>query len=622
MQKITFSIALTLLGILLIHSQSLSRVKTSPYKRTSLEVEGLYFNVSQAGNNTELSGIGCTVFREKYLISSNKRYGFARSYKNKETGMPNNNIFCSDILYNNNLDMPLVFSKILNSKREQGGLTFNPAGDKIYFTRSKADDSQSFSLYKADLNMDSKYYWDNVEELSINDDSFSIETPFISKGDGTTIYFSSNKPGGYGGYDLYAAEISKSGHVVKMRNLGPTINTEKDEKYPFMDERGKYFYFSSNGYQGYGNFDVYRASVKQQGFANISNMGNSLNTPSDDVAFYLLDDINGYISSNEVGNKNDFNVYKFKMIPIVQKVTLNIFDLKNNKPLAGVDVVVTDEYDEVVAETTTDESGRVKYKGSLLNEYAVKIAKSQYVSQEDVFSLKNNNKGENKHEKVYVMKQYPLVAKVVNGKTKERIGESIVSIYNKDKQLLGQFRTGVEGTFKLSDAPNAPFYISVENNGYYVSEDKIESDLTQGGSLFKEIQLFEEETKIVEDAVVVGDEKFDVIAVENILFDFDKATIKDESKVTLQKVYNLLKGKNTINITINAHTDTKGSDGYNNKLSEVRALSVYNYLITEGINADRITYKAYGESVPVVACTNCTEEEDAQNRRVEFVIQN
>ncbi|MCB9425972.1 MAG: OmpA family protein [Flavobacteriales bacterium] len=621
MQKITFSTVLLLVGTFFIYSQSLSRLETAPYEKRSLDIKGLYFNVSDAGNNSELSEIGCAVFREKYLITSNKKRGFARSYKNSETGMPNNNIFCSDILYNNNLDIPLVFSKILNSKHEQGGLTFNPEGNKIYFTRSKADDSQSFSLYKADLNVDSKYYWDNLEELSINDDSFSIETPFISKGDGSKIYFSSNKPGGYGGYDLYVAEVSKSGHIVKMKNLGPTINTDKDEKYPFMDEKGKYFYFSSNGYEGYGNYDVYRASVKEQTFTNVSNMGNSLNTPSDDVAFYLLDETNGYVSTNEIENKNDFNVYKFRMIEIAQKVTVDIVDLKDGKPLAGVNVLITDEYDEVVKRTTTDESGKIKYKGSLLKEYSIKIEKPNYVNQEDVFTLEHNNKGQNEHELLFKMKEYPLVAQIIDGDTKESVGESVVSIFNKDKELLGKFKTGAEGSFRLSDAPNAPFYISVENDGYYVSENIIENDLTNGSSMNKTLEVYKVEAEIVKDAVVVGNETFDVIAVEDIFFDFDKATIKEESKVTLHKVYNLLKAKNEMHIVINAHTDSNGSVGYNDKLSQVRALAVYNHLISEGISADRISYKAYGESKPLVKCADCTDEQDAKNRRVEFVIQ-
>lgn len=620
MQKNTLSVALLFIGSLFVQSQSLSRLETAPFEKTSLDIEGMYFNVNDAGNNSELSEIGCTVFREKYLITSNKKRGFVRSYKNAETGLPNTNIFCSDILYNNNLDIPLVFSKILNSKREQGSLTFSPDGETIYFTRSKEDDAKSFSLYKADLNVDSKYYWENMEELSINEDDFSIETPFVGKSDVSTIYFSSNKPGGYGGYDLYKADISKSGHIVNMRNLGPTVNSEKDEKYPFMGDKGKYLYFSSNGYEGYGNYDVYRVSVREEGYVNLSNMGNSLNTVSDDVAFYLLDDKNGYISTNEVDDKNDFNVYKFNIVEIVQDVSIDVVDIRDGKPLSGVEVLITNEYDEVIKETKTNQLGQVSYKGSLLSEYAIKIAKPNYVNKEEMFVLSNNNSGENKHNLKFELKEYPFIASVVDGDTKQKVTESVVSIYNKDKHLVGTFKTGAEGTFKLSETPNAPFYITVANEGYYVSENKIDENLSKGNSLTKKIEVYKVEAEIVKDAIVVDNETFDAISVENILFDFDKATIKDESLITLHKVLNLLKAKRDVKITINAHTDTKGSVGYNNKLSEVRALAVYNHLISKGIDVDRIDYKAYGESTPVVKCMSCTDEQNAKNRRVEFVV--
>lgn len=620
MQKNTLSVAFLLLGSLFVQSQSLSRLETTPFEKTSLDIEGMYFNVNDAGNNSELSEIGCAVFREKYLITSNKKRGFARSYKNDETGLPNNNIFCSDILYNNNLDIPLVFSKILNSKREQGSLTFSPSGETIYFTRSKEDDAKSFSLYKADLNVDSKYYWDNMEELSINDDVFSIETPFVGKSDASTIYFSSNKPGGYGGYDLYKADISKSGHVVNMRNLGPTVNSSKDEKYPFMDEKGKYLYFSSNGYEGYGNYDVYRASVRENDFANLSNMGNSLNTVSDDVAFYLLDEYNGYVSTNEIDDKNDFNVYKFNIVEIVQDVSIDVVDLRDGKPLGQVDVIITDEYGEVIKETKTNHLGKVSYKGSLLSEYDIKISKPNYVNKEEVFVLSNNNSGENKHNLKFELKEYPFVASIIDGDTKQKVAESVVSIYNKDKELVGTFKTGEEGTFRLSETPNTPFYIAIKNNGYYESENKIEENISKGSSLHRELKVYKEEAEIVKDAVVVDDKKFDAISVENILFDFDKATIKEESLVTLHKVLNLLKAKSEMKIIINAHTDTKGSVGYNNKLSEVRALAVYNHLIGKGIAVERIEYKAYGESTPMIKCTSCTDDQNAKNRRVEFVV--
>ena len=621
MRKITLGLCVFIFGTTLSFAQSLSRLNSTPFEKTKLQIEGMYFDVSDTGNNSELSEIGCTVFRNKYLITSNKKRGFAHSHKNSETGLPNNNIFCADILYNNDLDVPLVFSKVLNSREEQGGLTFSVDGNTIYFTRSKEDDSNLFSLYKADLNLDYKYYWENIEELRINSDEYSIETPFIGKSNASKIYFSSNKSGGYGGYDLYEADISKSGHIVNVKNLGPSVNSKKDEKYPFVDETGRYFYFSSNGYKGYGNYDVYRTSVKNNMYTNLTNLGNSLNTVSDDVAFYLTESNTGFISTNEINDVQDFNVYKFRIIEIPQNIEINVSDLKDGKPLANADVLILDEYNDVVKKTKTDQTGKIKFKGSLLSEYSIAIDKNNYIKQEAEFQLNGNNLGQNQHKFNFELKEYPFSGKIVDADTKKKISKAIVTIYNKDKEVVSKMITDEEGSFKFTEAPQAPFYIAVNNLEYYNTEFKIEEDLTKGATLQKELELIKVEAEIVKNAVVVNNKKYDAIGVTNILFDFDKAIIKQESYEPLHKVFNLMRARNDVEIIVNAHTDLKGSNAYNNKLSQERAVSVYNYLVGKGISRDRISYKSYGKKQPLVKCgSKCDEEDDAKNRRVEFII--
>jgi outer membrane protein OmpA-like peptidoglycan-associated protein len=196
----------------------------------------------------------------------------------------------------------------------------------------------------------------------------------------------------------------------------------------------------------------------------------------------------------------------------------------------------------------------------------------------------------------------------------------VVSVYNKDNVLVTKTKTDNKGNFKLLETPNAPFYIAVDGFGYYNSSVQIDEDLTQGQSMHKTLELIKVEAEIIKNAVVVNNKTYDAINVENILFDFDESTIKAESYATLHKVYNLMKAKRDIKIVINAHTDAKGAANYNNKLSEGRALAVYNHLINEGISKDRLTYESYGENQPIKNCDTCSDEENAQNRRVEFVL--
>ena len=108
-----------------------------------------------------------------------------------------------------------------------------------------------------------------------------------------------------------------------------------------------------------------------------------------------------------------------------------------------------------------------------------------------------------------------------------------------------------------------------------------------------------------------------VVTLKNVFFDFDKADLKPESFVELDKLADYLK-TNSIRIEIGGHTDNQGTDEYNDRLSENRAKSVYDYLVSKGIPADRLQYKGYGRRVPVA--DNTTEEGRAANRRTEFKI--
>ncbi|HSI69582.1 MAG TPA: OmpA family protein, partial [Gillisia sp.] len=113
--------------------------------------------------------------------------------------------------------------------------------------------------------------------------------------------------------------------------------------------------------------------------------------------------------------------------------------------------------------------------------------------------------------------------------------------------------------------------------------------------------------------------------VGNIYFDFDKSTIKEESKPTLNKVADIMKKYPSLEIEIGSHADARGSDQYNQKLSERRAASTLEYLVSQGIERERLTSKGYGESMPLNDCTQptgCTNEQYSRNRRSEFTIMN
>lgn len=488
--------------------------------------EGLYFDVSDAGYNSDQAEIGATFYKNKLIILSNKKRGMSNIVRNPHTNQYYKGVFCADIKEDESISYPLVFSKIFNADGDQGGVAFTPDQNTVYFTRTQKGKQNSYSIYKANLDLNSKYYWSNIQELEFNNPSYSVETPFIGT-EANKIYFSSNMPGGFGGFDIYEATLNEKGEIVNPKNLGAEINSDKDEKYPFISGNGKHFYFSSNIAGGFGGYDVYRASIINSAYASRINLGNKLNTTNDDVSFMLHTETSGYVSSNDRNNPDDYNVFKFRLLDAPQQHQIVVTDAETQRPVAKASVVIKDEFGTEIVNSVTDAKGFVKADLEMLTNYTVIVAGNGLETTENSFSVVNNNNGTNTHLK------------------------------------------------SLSVAKVKP--IEIKNNA---------------------------------------------IVIENIFFDFDKATIKSESKITLDRLVEFLKEKSNIKVSINAHTDDKGTNEYNNNLSERRGESVLAYLIAKGITSERMTYKGYGESLPKVNCApNCNKSEDQINRRVEFIVE-
>ena len=478
--------------------------------------KGISFIISDTGINSELNEIGTTFFKNKYIILSNKKRRHADVTVNPITNTPNNNLYCVDVKEDGNLSFPLLFSQALDSDNDEGSIGFSSDQRTIFYTQENPNNKQLFTLHKATLNEKDAKKWTNITNLNVVPEQYSAETPSVSP-DGKKIYIASNIPGGYGGFDIYEATIAEDGTVGKLVNLGPNVNTADDEKYPYMSSDNKYLYFSSKGHLNLGGYDVFRSAYVDNSFLTAMNLGTDLNSRRDDVAFVMTSPSKGYISTDKKQSGN-FDILKFEIkkqenlhfnYTIVEEVTKTA--LPNTK------VIVTDEFGTKIAETNSDNSGKIK----------------------------------------------------------------------------------------LSLEPLTTYKIEVSKDGY---ETKTQNIAT--GDTDKNIALTQKKAVITEDAIVI----------ENIYFDFNKSTIKKESELSLNKIVEVLKNNTGMSISINAHTDSKGSDTYNQTLSESRAKSAYQYLIKKGIPASQLTYKGFGESELLEKCEKCSAKQDQTNRRVEFKI--
>ncbi len=211
-------------------------------------------------------------------------------------------------------------------------------------------------------------------------------------------------------------------------------------------------------------------------------------------------------------------------------------------------------------------------------------------------------------EEVY--KPEPVVmiyGKVLNKKTKEPIQASVIYEILPEGNEAGRASSKpVTGEYKITLPPGSNYGFRAEADGFMPVNDHID------------LKNIKEYTEIERNLELVPIEKGEVVRLNNIFFDYDKATLKEESFPELNRVVKFLNDNPNVEIEIDGHTDSRGSDEYNLALSENRSKSVADYLVSKGISQDRLTYKGYGESRPLA--DNETDEGREMNRRVEFRI--
>ena len=259
----------------------------------------LLYDLKLLNDNSEDAEFGPALLDGRLIFSSDKN---ASRPIFKRTQQPYLDLYSAKVSDNKLTDITL-FSEAINTSLHEGSATFTKDGKTMYFTRTN-DNYQRINsikiavlqLYRADFE-DGK--WQNVEKLSINADSYSMAHPALSADD-KTLYFTSDMPGGYGAGDIYKVELLEDNFGTPV-NLGPTVNSEMQEQFPYISDNGN-LYFASDRFTGLGGLDLYRSDYKAGNFEEAYNLGTTINSNRDDFSL-IFDKQNatGYFSSNRSG---------------------------------------------------------------------------------------------------------------------------------------------------------------------------------------------------------------------------------------------------------------------------------------------------------------------------------
>ncbi|NNE32653.1 MAG: hypothetical protein HKN40_09810 [Winogradskyella sp.] len=356
-----------------------------------LNTSGYLFDVNVTKINSEFSEIPSAVFRNKLVLVSSKKIGAIGNGKDKYTRQPYSNLFCTDINKADiELSQPIFFSRILNSKGNDGQLSFTPDETTVYYTQSTRDNSANYQLYTAELKPNSYGKWINQHKLGISSDDYSIENPHVSE-DGKFLYFSSNMEGGFGGFDIYKALIKPYGLLGEPINLGRNINTEKDEKYPHTARNGNELFFSSKGHNSQGGFDIFISNNHRNlNYTKPRNLGVKINSIRDDIAFVLIDEDRGVYSSNAGNRGQRYNMYKFNARAIYQNLEGIVVE-NNGEKISDAIVILYDSSGTEIGRQITGRDATYSFKIRPFEGYHLKTVKDGYEDAMVEFQSQNVN---------------------------------------------------------------------------------------------------------------------------------------------------------------------------------------------------------------------------------------
>ncbi|HRG00762.1 MAG TPA: OmpA family protein [Bacteroidia bacterium] len=239
---------------------------------------------------------------------------------------------------------PVNFGRPVNTGLHEASSVIS-SDEIMFFTRwSDANRNESF-IYMAKMK-DGLFYEAYKLSETVNKPGYKAMQPYVSF-DGTKLFFSSNKPGGQGGFDLYVCNIDENGLTGEAKNLGPVINTTKDEVTPFFHTISNTLFFSSNGHVGIGGLDVYKSSLNTDDsiYAAPKNLGSPINSSKDD-AYFILDRIQtkGYFASDreDCPGGNCYDIYEFENEPITFDISGTVTDYVTGEPIVSGLITIKD----------------------------------------------------------------------------------------------------------------------------------------------------------------------------------------------------------------------------------------------------------------------------------------
>ena len=559
-------------------------------------------------------------FRYAQTLKSSEKYDEADIYMKKFTASTTDDqraaIFEEEPNYLKRIDFQSgryeIYNLAINSPFTDYGGTFY-GEDYVVFSSTRDTlitrkeihqwNNEAFlELFKANYDKTTGELLEYEKMSGTLNSKFHESSPVFTK-DGNTVYFTRNnfedrKMGkdnqGTNKLKLYRSYKNAQGDWTTPQDLSFNSN-EYSVAHPALNATEDTLYFTSDMPGGKGESDLYKIAVNSDGsFGTPENLGDRINTEAKETFPFITDSGDLYFSSNGHSGLGGLDIFVTKLAPITQQDSLVV---NIGKPVNGPDDDFAFAFNEVTKRGYFS-SNRPGGKGG-----------------DDIYSFLQTEDLRNFCE--------ITIKGVVKDTQDEIIPNAKVTIFDKDRNVIEVLRADENGAYQSSEKIecSSRYYVRIEKLDYGMAEMQLDTpDTTQTIDLsdYDELRLTKNDQPIQP-----GDDLAEKLALNTIYFGFDQYEIREESKTELDKVVEVMNQYPQMNIEVRSHTDSFGDKEYNKMLSEKRAKATVDYMINQGIKADRISGQGFGEDQLLNNCSDgvrCSKEKHQENRRSEFII--
>ena len=493
---------------------------------------------------------------------------------------------------------PHVFKEkeVLNSEgKNDFGMTFY-GDNKVAFASTRNTENPVYSwnntayldLYTATLN--SKDELTEVTPMSEAINTSSHESNATFSRDGKTMYFNRTNPNRIkiedaeiANIDIFKAELIDG--VWQNVTALPFNSDVYSTEHPTLSKDGKTLYFASDMPGGFGSFDIYKVSVNTDGtYGQPENLGNKVNTSQREQFPYISKLNTLYFASNGHEGFGNLDVYRSELVNNNFSAPVNLGEQINSN---------LDDF------------------GFTINEQKNKGYFSSNRTKED--KLYTFKREEN------ILTKYLVEGIVQDKHSKEILSGSLVTLFDEDRNVIQDTIVGKNATYLFKIEPNKKYTIRGTRK-LYIPQD-VDFSTDSKGKISHNIYLTLESYADAEERIRKNERGEVQVQLEKIYFDFNKANIRPDAANILNTLVGLLKKYPYMEIEISSHTDARGPAQYNLELSKQRAASTLEYLVSQGIERNRLRSIGYGEEQPLNKCVRegiCSDKEYDKNRRSEF----